>query len=1021
MGLEEDPSSGSDSEGWGFDPKDDGSDSESTDDGELGELEWAKVVQEERALICSKRAGRAAIGPSTPLRGPFSAAARSGAGARFSVAFSGGGVRAAAFQAGVLWRLASTGRLKDVEYFVAVSGGAYISSAFASHVIEAGRPAPSEDLDAWYLSIVAETLCRMQENAGYLLRDVAAVRHEPREGDLNRTPRWLDPPILLAVVLVTLVIKPVTAIVMYLVPLSEVFDLMFGAAGRAALCANDADPGTIFLQWSHLDYIAYTLLGLVAATFAVFSLEVLPECRRHPARAERRVFEEMRLRMAQLSPSAARCGKLAEPPRVSEPAPTATNLFTTAWLLRQSTLAALTRLIAMLVIGLVLIVAVTDIQLFTYDMRPQARALRVEKCGQYRSTQEGRHVGYCWDLYSGMPWYNSTIIVDTSFLEDELPPSLGAEETRRRGAKLVRNFLRYVRYVVTSVNTSLMGVMLIVLCLLCGVAVLLMPFFPSLFPFIVSLLGPGVILTLVGGFLQWRIFSPVTGQRLLFFGTWSSFGHVGWYNFVTFSLLSAMVMTLFHHTIHSTMHKFYSRSLRLAYFALGRDRTWMEVRENPYCPFLVFTGTVNDYVQPGTYMGKYQKERNIHEITFSCLHTGGGALRYVKTPYAQSLATCVALAGAATDAFILGMKDKLKYRFWLEVLSLCMGDFVSFQRRKLCVARQLRKLRCFRRRCVPSAAATQFAHRLPSILVSLLFYSVMLASHTIRWSSTHADGCRLGSKLLLLAVAVFIVFFAFSFFGFLPCFKFILHSPGIRKLHQVTGYYHRAERPPSLIYVTDGGVQDCTGLLQLMHRRCERILLALAAADPKDELDVLRTTIEMAIAQKLGSFYDPDDPQHDVRVALEKYAADRKATCLRLGIRYGWFGDSAPPEHGELFIVKNRLPEGFEDVMVPPLLTEEEICSGRSWSSDGEELGGMLQSDLSGCCCDCCHGQCLNKCCTACCPTFPHVSNANQCLTPQLFNCLCRLGFDISEEAVARAAGQPASGTQTPAQQAVPS
>jgi hypothetical protein len=35
----------------------------------------------------------------------------------------------------------------------------------------------------------------------------------------------------------------------------------------------------------------------------------------------------------------------------------------------------------------------------------------------------------------------------------------------------------------------------------------------------------------------------------------------------------------------------------------------MEVRENPYCPFLVFTGTVNDYVQPGTYMGKYQKER----------------------------------------------------------------------------------------------------------------------------------------------------------------------------------------------------------------------------------------------------------------------------------------------------------------------------------------------------------------------------------------------------------------------------
>ena len=121
-----------------------------------GPLTFARVVEEERCLLDERRAECG------------------GAGEPFSLAFSGGGVRAAAFQAGVLWRLAEEGRLRDVEYMTAVSGGGYITAAFISQLLASEPPARGErgELDAWYLGAVARTICRMQRNSGIFVRDV---------------------------------------------------------------------------------------------------------------------------------------------------------------------------------------------------------------------------------------------------------------------------------------------------------------------------------------------------------------------------------------------------------------------------------------------------------------------------------------------------------------------------------------------------------------------------------------------------------------------------------------------------------------------------------------------------------------------------------------------------------------------------------------------------------------------------------------------------------------------------------
>ncbi|CAE8593325.1 unnamed protein product, partial [Polarella glacialis] len=70
---------------------------------------------------------------------------RQGGGVPLTLAFSGGGVRALACEAGVLWRLAQAGRPGDVEHFVAVSGGAYLASALCSQIIAAWSPRGQEE------------------------------------------------------------------------------------------------------------------------------------------------------------------------------------------------------------------------------------------------------------------------------------------------------------------------------------------------------------------------------------------------------------------------------------------------------------------------------------------------------------------------------------------------------------------------------------------------------------------------------------------------------------------------------------------------------------------------------------------------------------------------------------------------------------------------------------------------------------------------------------------------------------
>uniref|UniRef100_A0A7S1RQN3 Uncharacterized protein n=1 Tax=Alexandrium catenella TaxID=2925 RepID=A0A7S1RQN3_ALECA len=335
-------------------------------------------------------------------------------------------------------------------------------------------------------------------------------------------------------------------------------------------------------------------------------------------------------------------------------------------------------------------------------------------------------------------------------------------------------------------------------------------------------------------------------------------------------------------------------------------------------------------------------------------------------------------------------------------MNLSWGDFILFSRQ-----RKFAKWAAgFQNSPAYERALTWLCYRGPTLLLTLAIGVLFVAGWYLAKVSGNRE-CHAAKEMIATSALASCGLVVLSFFACMPGLGWLMFTPQYRQFHQATRFHFQAEKPPGLLYVTDGGVQDCTGIVQLLRRRCERILLALAAADPRDELGVLRTALDVAVSEKLASFYDPEEPRRDVRVALEEYARDRSITCLHIGVHYGW-GSTQGGESttGMLLVVKNRLPPSFEKLPVEPLLTEEEVARTSSWGSrkaeDCEACSGLNVSDLGGLgCCDCCHRKGCN-----CGGKFPHLTGANYLwLTPQLFSSLCRLGHEVSLEASERLAG----------------
>jgi len=189
---------------------------------------------------------------------------------------------------------------------------------------------------------------------------------------------------------------------------------------------------------------------------------------------------------------------------------------------------------------------------------------------------------------------------------------------------------------------------------------------------------------------------------------------------------------------------------------------------------------------------------------------------------------------------------------------------------------------------------------------------------------------------------------------------------------------------------------------QLLRRRRLRILLAFAGGDPTDQLGVVRVMLKLCTDQKLASFFDPKDPRRDLHKYLDEFRDDKERMYLHIGIFYPADEAAGLAEKvGKLVLFKNRLPPSWTEEDNPyrfsmrHLLSEAEILfpnkyeEGLAGGEEDDPLLKMYPEELGGIgCCDCCHRRGVNFG-----PKFPNLNGLNyMTLTPQLFNCLCRLG-----------------------------
>jgi len=814
-------------------------------------------------------------------------------------------------------------------------------------------------VDEWYLGVVAKTICRMQRNTGGFLRDPAGEAWSmPRDGS-GLLPRVFDLPMLLVAIVWTLVINPLLGLVVYLVPITETIQLFFGAALRAAFCSpSGPDRWYILMEWSPFGLLLRALEGSVFMTFIVWliSKSLVSKSGSGPLR----------------------------------------------YLMTYSTMACLARVAAVLWVLLMLLWAIPQMQIWEYTMDEASRTVnqtRQSVCMQYIRSEGKTGVANlhpamgCANFHNGKPWFRDAVLT-------KLASHLGGESLPWDS---IHNALPVEAYDVSGLRTlhgmllanskSVISLFFCLLLVVILVAFFLFPFFPSLVFTTLAFAGPAATLLVTALFIQYRIYGPLTGQPLFY--KWFPFNSTTWDTFVGCCLMSACVMIPFYNDFQRVWHWYYLRSLQMNFFADGCDVHFQEVGSNAHCPLLLYTGTVSDYKH-------LDREGSTHEISFTPLHTGCEVMNYVRTPDFQSLAKCTALTAAGClDAISLSMTNKMRFRFWLELLNLSWGDYVLFKRRHK--FGQLSQF--FSHHPVLVRRVMLLLTRLPN-LVATVTIGIVFVLGWLRADRSGNHECYVAKEMIAACAIAQCLLVMLSFFGFLPGLGWLMTVPQHRQFHQATMFHFQDVRPPSLIYVTDGGVQDCTGIVQLLRRRCERILLVLAASDPNDELGVLRTAMNVAGTEKLASFYNPEDPRVDVRVLLDEYAQSKSMPYLNIGIHYGW-GSSDPEDDatGVLLIVKNRLPPTLEKLPVQPLLTEEEIRSDVAnpkkahWNteSDRQAWANLNMADLGGLgCCDCCHRSGFNFG-----GKFPHLTGANYLwLTPQLFNSLCRLGHEVSQEIV---------------------
>eukprot|EP00927_Polykrikos_kofoidii_P009980 TRINITY_DN14203_c0_g2_i1.p1 TRINITY_DN14203_c0_g2~~TRINITY_DN14203_c0_g2_i1.p1 ORF type:complete len:1019 (-),score=129.59 TRINITY_DN14203_c0_g2_i1:14-2815(-) len=793
----------------------------------------------------------------------------------FSVAFSGGGVRAAAFHSGVLWRLAKEGILKDLEHLSLVSGGAYVGTSYISFLLAGmsetraaharGEDCPSDkDINRWHLHVIWKMIDRMQTNPGCLVRAMSSpsqhvgARH-PLKGAIA----------FIGVLSLAFVILPFVTFVLFATSLAIFVDRFAGEAVRAAHCSSTTELKELVGQMSMAILAMVVLAGICQVMLFCFG--------RH--------------------------NRLQFPARRSKALGSSLRFFFSV-----RSLMFCSALFVFLVIGNMLGAL-------------GVRILQRESCQRDVPQIDGSN-RHQWGPTACFVLANVSVI------------ALGMFGSCLRWPCL---FIRL--HHVVGILVCMWETCATVLC------------------------------------CHWRIFREpeVPGAN----NTW---------RVITFAVCCLVVLMMpFYGTLRQSVHIYYRRSLRKAFYHDGKDVLLTDARGVTLCPNIIVAATLVDYCR----LDRSEDTTHYSEFFFTQQVMGGNRTGFIDVPVGLSLSRTMAISGAAADAFLLTKFNTLWVRFTLlGLFNVFMGDYVEFR---------------------SSWQQGVWCGRLQASCVNL-FFAVFFVIQCASTQYKMVDGLFWPSW-----VALSLLFVA-SFFASFKCFRWLLSSPFIRHLHMAIMHYHTSDDPPLRLFLNDGGLVECLGLISLLRRRCRYMLVTDATEDFKMKLVSLRETMDMARDERICTFFDMEDPRRGVDPLMERFSAGH-GSYLRLGVLYDCYMESdggvgigvphssAPPpgsstgreRTGEIIFVRMRLLQTGVLTTIPCRISEDEVMQSIPHQLPTNLMESALaQESIGGCCCDSCHRFCncglLGR--------FPDISNGNQFLTSTQFSLLCRLGYQASAEAV---------------------
>lgn len=853
------------------------------------------------------------------------------------VAFSGGGVRAASFDCGVLAKLAELGLAKEVDQLSAVSGGGYSACAYATHLQYCDVPLPTgkpEAADDWYRDRTAAVVARMQDNIGYLVTCSHSLCAAPGRAYGSAYGRAWDIPAFAALLVGMPLANIMTFFAFYVMPATAWVNLNHGHSMRSRFCDK-------------------------AGSYAIVPSAAIGAC----------VVSTVAYAVLKLTDG----GVALEPPRYAR------------WLCHRTATILFSRLAIAALVYAVLIVATMGMEV--YDFGTASKELDVKcACAKY----------FSWDAYG---WSYETY----------------AEKCEDKGLPLVakQSFALF--------SIVVFGAALAVAALFSVLSS------PASLGLVIRVGAPLAGIFAISYVAQYRVFGPVTEQQFVTGAL--AYDATRW----SVLFLACCVFAVLHlpsqHELPRTLHRFYARSLRRAFFCLGRDAPLeafaSDLAGGTPPPNLILGATVNEFRRPST-RGKRGMPFTLTPRGWGGAHTG-----YARPPRWLDLSRAMALSGAAIDGFVLTEFKSKSMRMALQVLNLTMGDTVRFSCRAddddrkapvspllalatnathapsdcLCGPHSAETVEAFRgpprvaanSRCGDSELAATLRVRASEMALFASVY-VLFALSAAFYSKSDDKASLYGTPSPMLASAALLVMFVAvcaSVFTHADRVRFLLCSPIIQQIHLLMQCTNFNTRTPPFLTLTDGGLVECIGVVELLRRRCRYVVVVDTTEDPNLEMKYLTESLKNAVDQGLvaSPFVDGDGdwPLEDLlSPKIANLGAPRLASTYADGSTV------------DVFVVKMRKPADHATKRCQPLIHPREIASPgadlpRTLVDPDAEPLDLPISGLNGLCAECCHATC------ACmpCGNFPFLSVGNQFLTPTQFANLARLGADLSAEPLA--------------------